>query len=159
MRVATALCAILVITATALTGCLGTKTIPEPSPLNPTLLIDYQRSGGIADIDDRLVVFDNGAAIVHSRSISREITLNQSDLQSVIAIFNESRFVSLEGNFTSARGGADLLRYRISYRNKTVITEDTAIPSTLEPVIRELDRYLENGLENPIDLPRYRLTP
>lgn len=159
MRMATGLFVILVITAIALAGCLGIKTIPEPSPVNPTLLIDYQRSGGIAGIDDRLVVFDNGATLVQSRSMSREITLNRSNLQSITTIFDESRFVSLEGNFTSARGGADLMRYRISYRNKTVITEDTAIPSTLEPVIRELNRYLDNGLDNPIDLPNYRLSP
>jgi len=159
MRMATGLLAILVITATALTGCLSTKTIPEPSPANPILLVDYQRSGGIAGVDDRLVVFDNGATLVRSRSISREITLNESDLHSLRTIFDESGFVDLQGNFTSARGGADLMRYRISYHNKTVITEDTAIPSTLEPVIRELNRYLDKGLENPIDLPRYRLNP
>jgi len=159
MRVATGLCVILVIAATALTGCLGTKTIPEPTSANPILLVDYQRSGGIAGVDDRLVVFDNGATLVQSRSISREITLNGTDLHSIRTIFDEGGFMRLEGNFTSARGGADLMRYRIHYGNRTVITEDTAIPSTLEPVIGELNRYLDEGLENPIDLPSYRLTP
>ena len=64
MRRWAGICAVLVVTAVVLTGCLGTKTLPVPDPAEPTLFVDYQRSGGIAGMNDRLVIFDNGVALV-----------------------------------------------------------------------------------------------
>jgi len=58
MRRWAGICALLVVTAVVLTGCLGTKTLPVPDHAEPTLIVDYQRSGGIAGMNDRLVIFD-----------------------------------------------------------------------------------------------------
>lgn len=160
MNTGTGLFIILVLTAAVLTGCLGTKTVPEPSPTNPSLLLDYQRTGGIAGVDDRIVVFDNGAGVIRSRTISREIMLNQSDLRQIAAVFDKGGFEKLDGNYTSARGGMDLMHYSISFRGKTVITEDTAVPVSLEPVIAEMNRILDAGLEGgSLDLSLPRFTP
>jgi hypothetical protein len=136
----------LIVAAIVLTGCLGVKTPPVSRPAAPTLFVDYERSGGIAGVNDRLVIFDNGVTLVSSRSTSREIRLNQSDLDQISALFETAQFLSLEGNYTSRRGGADFMQYSISYRGKTVNTEDTAIPSSLEPVIREMNLILSTGL-------------
>jgi hypothetical protein len=138
--------AVLVVMAIVLSGCLGAKPMPVPKPTNPTLFVDFHRTGGIAGVNDRLVIFDNGVGLVSSRTTSREILLNQSDLQQISAIFEKGQFKTLEGNFTSRRGGADLMQYSINYQGKTVITEDTAIPPPLEPVIKEMDRILSTGL-------------
>jgi hypothetical protein len=148
MRTWTGIFAVLVITALVMTGCLGVKTSPVPRPATPTLFVDYQRSGGIAGVNDRLVIFDNGITLVSSRTTSREILLNQSDLEQISGIFAEAKFSELEGNYTSRRGGVDLLQYSISYRGRTVNTEDTAIPVSLEPVIKELDSILNDGLKS-----------
>jgi hypothetical protein len=148
MRTWTGICAVLVVTAIVLTGCLGVKTQPVSRPATPTLFVDYQRTGGIAGVNDRLVIFDNGVGLVSSRTTSREILLNQSDLEQISAIFNAAQFSLLEGNYTSRRGGADFLQYSISYRGKTVNTEDTAIPPSLEPVIKELDRIQSASLKS-----------
>lgn len=144
----TGICAMLVVAAIVLAGCLGMKTPPVPEPATPTLFIDYQRTGGIAGVDDRLVIFDNGVTLVKSRTATREILLNQSDMEQLSAIFDAGQFAKLEGNYTSPRGGADLLQYSIRYRGKTVNTEDTAIPPSLEPVIRELDRIIQSNLNS-----------
>jgi hypothetical protein len=45
-------------------GCLGSKTVPVTPATPPAVLVDYQRTGGIAGINDRLVIFDNGAAVI-----------------------------------------------------------------------------------------------
>jgi len=151
------ICAILVVTAVVLSGCLGTKTLPVPDPAEPTLFVDYQRSGGIAGLNDRLVIFDNGVALVSSRTTSREIQLNRSDLEQISTVFKAAQFTALEGNYTSPRGGADLMQYSISYQGRTVNTEDTAIPPALEPVIGELNRILSTGLssgQGDLSLPR-----
>lgn len=99
-------------------------------------------------MNDRLVIFDNGVTLVSNRTTSREILLNQSDLEQISAVFDAAQFPMLEGNYTSRRGGADFLQYSISYRGKTVLTEDTAIPPPLEPVIREMTRVLSTGLSS-----------
>jgi hypothetical protein len=38
--------------------------------------------------------------------------------------------------------------YSISYKGKTVNTEDTAIPPSLEPVIRRMDLIVSSGLSS-----------
>lgn len=136
----------LVAAALVMSGCLGVKTLPVPRPATPTVFVDYQRSGGIAGFSDRLVIFDNGAGLVSNRTTSHEILLNRSDLERISGLFEGAKFSALEGNYTSRRGGADLMQYSISYRGRTVNTEDTAVPDALEPVIRELDRILSGGL-------------
>jgi hypothetical protein len=151
---------VLIVTALLLAGCLGTKTLPVPNSAEPTLFVDYQRSGGIAGVYDRLVIFDNGAALVSSRTTSREIQLNQSELEQISNIFEAARFTALEGNYTSPRDGADFLQYSISYKGQTVNTEDTAIPPALEPVIEEMDRILSNGMsrgQTDLSLPGFGL--
>lgn len=158
MKTRTGLFIVLVLVTAVLTGCLGSRAIPEPSPANPVLLVDYQRAGGIAGVDDRLVVFDNGAAVIRSHAASREVTFNRTSLGEIALVFDAAQFERLEGNYTSARGGADLMHYSITYRGKTVVTEDTAIPPSLEPVIGELNRILETGPEAgslDLSLPRF----
>jgi hypothetical protein len=148
MRTWKGICAMLVVAAIVLTGCLGVKTPPVSRPAAPTLFVDYQRTGGIAGVNDRLVIFDNGVTLISSRTTSREILLNQSDLEQISAVFEAGQFPMLEENYTSRRGGADLMQYSINYQGKTVNTEDTAIPPSLEPVIKEMDRILRSGLNS-----------
>jgi hypothetical protein len=125
---------------------MGVKTLPIPRTETPSLFVDYQRTGGIGGVNDRLVIFDNGVALVSSRTTSREILLNRSDLEQISALFDAGRFSLLEGNYTSGRGGADFMQYSITYQGRTVNTEDTAIPPSLEPVIGEMNRILSTGL-------------
>jgi len=157
MRTWTCICAMLVVAMLVLTGCLGVKTPPVSRPAAPALFVDYQRTGGIAGVNDRLVIFDNGITLVSSRTTSREILLNQSDLEQISTIFDAAQFSILEGNYTSRSGGADLMQYSIRYQGRIVNTEDTAVPSPLEPVIKEMNRILSNGLNSgqaELPLPR-----
>ena len=125
-----------------ISGCLGSRTPPVSRPPVPSVLVDYYRSGGIASLQDRLVIFDNGVTIVSGRSGSHEIELNQSDVDRIIMLFDQGRFETLQGNYSGRPGSADLIRYTISYRNKTVSAEDTALPSSIQPVIDELNRII-----------------
>jgi hypothetical protein len=148
MKTGACICAVLVLTAAVISGCFGPKILPVPNPSDPALLVDYQRTGGFAGSDDRLVIFDNGIALVRSRTTSREIQLNQSDLENISAVFAAAQFATLEGNYTSGRQGADFMQYSITFRGKTVNTEDTALPPALEPVILEMNRIVSAGLKN-----------
>jgi hypothetical protein len=134
------------IAAVLLSGCLGVKT-PSISPSAPPgVFVDYQRNGGIAGMNDRVVIFDNGVALISGRNINTEISLNQTELERIGSIFDNNKFQTLDGNYTSRHGGADFLQYTISFQGKTVHTEDTAIPSSLEPIIEEMNRILARGI-------------
>ncbi len=126
-------------------GCLGTRSAPVTLVTPPAILVDYHRTGGIAGFNDRLVIFDNGAAVISTGIASREIKLNQTDLDRITTIFTKAEFSSLEGNYTARRGSADLFHYAITYRGTVVNTEDTVIPPALQPVIDELNRILKIG--------------
>ena len=136
------ICIFFIIAAVLVTGCLGSKTIPGPNPKVPAVLVDYYRSGGIAGFNDRLVIFDNGIALISSKTTNNEVDLNQSDLDDLITLFNQAQFFKLEGNYSARTGSVDLIKYSITYENKTVNTEDTSIPPSLNPVIAELNRIV-----------------
>lgn len=131
-----------------LSGCLGSKTIPGSHPQAPAVLVDYYRTGGIAGFNDRLVIFDNGIALVSSKTTNSEIDLNQTDIDRIITLFNKAQFAMLEGNYSARPGSVDLIKYTISYENRTVSTEDTAIPPSLKPLIAELNRLVGMGASN-----------
>jgi hypothetical protein len=106
------------------------------------VLLDYHRTGGIAGVDDRLVIFNNGAALIATRSFNHAFQVNQSEIDRINHIFEQAGFDTLEENYTTPFGGADFMRYSITYQNKTVITEDTTVPYTLQSVIRELNALM-----------------
>jgi len=133
---------VLVLLVLASAGCLGTK-IPEPeTQVPPGILVDYHRTGGIAGINDRLVVFDNGVAVISGRSGSTEVLLNQTDLALISVLFNQSQFSQLQEQYTAPRGSADLMTYTISYHGKTVTAEESAVPPSLVPIIADLNHIL-----------------
>ncbi len=123
-------------------GCLGSRTPPVSRPQVPAVLVDYYRAGGIAGLQDRLVIFDNGVAIVSSRTANEEIELNQTEITGIIQLFEQGHFSELEGSYSGRHGSADLIKYTITYNNKTVSAEDTAIPPSIQPVIDELNRII-----------------
>ncbi len=97
------------------------------------MLVDYYRTGGLAGFDDRLVIFDNGVAVVSSKTVNQEIEINKTDIDRIVYLFNQSQFSTLEGNYSARHGSADLIKYTISYHSKTVICRrhrDTPLTAT-----------------------------
>jgi hypothetical protein len=111
-------------------------------PAAPAVFVDYHRTGGIAGVDDRLVIFDNGVTIISRKTVNTETLLNQTDLERITGIFNGAQFSQLEGNYSARYGSADYYRYTISYHSKTVNAEESAVPPSLQPVIEEMNRIL-----------------
>jgi hypothetical protein len=148
------------VAAVLLSGCLGERTPPASSADPPVILVDYQRTGGIAGMNDRVVIFDNGVAMISTRKTMTEFSLNQTELEQIDSLFKANKFMELEGNYTSAREGADFLQYSISYRGKTVKTEDTAIPDQVEPIIDEMNRIAAMATANEMTgSPLPRISP
>lgn len=135
----------IIVLGLAFTGCIGVKTPPVTRPPAPAILVDYYRTGGTGGFDDRLVIFDNGAAIVSTKTGSREIVLNTTDIEKISNLFTEGQFSMLQANYPSPRGSNDLVKYSISYHSKTVTTEDSAVPPSLVSLIDEMNRIVKNA--------------
>ncbi len=136
---------VFLILAVMASGCLGARAPDLVHPTPPAVTVAYHRAGGSDGIDDRLVIFDNGAAVISTRSVNREIQVNQTELAKINGLFEQAGFDSLQGNYTSRHGDADFMHYSITYNSKSVITEDTAVPAELQPVINELNMIIDTG--------------
>jgi hypothetical protein len=136
---------VFLLSAVLSSGCLFTKTPAATPSAPPAIFVDYHRTGGFAGLDDRLVIFDNGDGIISSKSRTLEISVNQTELIRLSALFDEAQFSMLKGNYTSRRTGSDFIQYSISYHSKTVKTEDSAVPPALQPVIDELNGIVSFG--------------
>ena len=135
MRISCALLIVL-ITVILLPGC----TAP---PAENMVLVEYQRSGGIAGFNDHLTVFSNGTAFLTRRGdVPVTIAMSQSDLDGLTHMFDNAGFANLAPDYPPASPGADYFDYRITYRGKTVHAVDTGVPPALEPVIRSLNEIM-----------------
>jgi hypothetical protein len=149
---------LLVVAVTA--GCLGVRTPSVAKPTAPAIILDYHRTGGIAGLDDRLVIFDNGAAVFSSRTINRELLLNQTDLDRITALFSDAQYSMLQENYTINRDESDLIHYTITYHGKTVNTEDSAVPPSLQLILDEMNRMIsEASKTESSEQPFASLTP
>jgi hypothetical protein len=106
------------------------------------VFIDYQRTGGIAGFDDHLTIYENLTAATTRRSMVRNFTITTAEKNSLDQLFGDAGFLSLAAEYPSPSPGADYFTYVITYRGHTVRTEDTGVPTKLEPVIQRLNRYL-----------------
>ena len=112
----------------------------------PVILIDYTRSGGPAGVADRLVIFDNGAAIVLTKNTSRNVVLNSTEIERISSVFDQAGFSGLQENYPSHYGYSGLYQYSISYKGKTVTLDESSYPAVIGPVIKELDQIVNSDI-------------
>ena len=141
----------ILVTTVLLAGCLGEKAPAMTGTAAPGVVLNYHRTGGIAGVDDRLVIFDNGYAVLSTKTSSHDFQVSKPELARILRLFESADFNSLVGNYTSRRTGADLMQYRITYFDKTLITEDSVVPDPLQPVITELNTIIStDSSSNPL---------
>lgn len=123
-------------------GCTESRTISSGNTTLPDILVEYHRTGGLAGVDDHLVVFDNGDATILTRSKSASFHLNGTELDNLDTLFAKASFQNLSPNYTARFSGYDYYTYVVTYRGQTVTTRDTVIPRSLQPAINELNNIV-----------------
>lgn len=106
-------------------------------------LVEYQRSGGIAGREDRLVVHTDGSARLYRRGAVSDLTVGGDTLAQLRSLLQTIQFDDLRAEYLPPRPGADLFEYVVVYGKRRVRMMDTAVPAELEPLIQFL-----NGLVN-----------
>ena len=111
---------------------------------NDRILLEYRRSGGIAGVDDRLIIYADGRAILTRKDIQHEIKLTSSQMSALKRELDEADFRSLETTLKlNSASGYDLFQYELTYQGRTVRTWDGAVPQQLQPIIESLNSIVQ----------------
>jgi hypothetical protein len=102
-------------------------------------LIEADRTGGFAGVDDHVVVRVGGAGTYTGRD-GRHHRLRPADTRKARRVLRESDFASLRRSYRPPGGVADAFEYRIRYRGHTVVYVDGAegVPRRLQRVLSAL---------------------
>jgi len=125
---------VMVTAALLLAGCA--KAGPSET------LVEYNRTGGIAGFNDRLVIQANGQATLTRRDQSSEFVLDRDTLTRLQALLDDAQFTQLDAEYRPSGSGADLFTYVITYRGHTVRSMDTAVPEALQPALELLKQIV-----------------
>jgi heat shock protein HslJ len=120
----------------------------------PSQLIEFSRTGGFAGFDDHLVLSSDGSGTVTRKETVRSIQVPGPVMRKLTAHLIGADFVSLDDRYPATAGGADLFTYSLTYRGKTVVTEDTGTPAVLVPIIITLSEIIESSAPDDV-IPRF----
>lgn len=121
----------------------GTSTTPST---DSNVLLEYSRTGGIAGMNDHLIIYTNGKAVYTGRSKTPvEFTLDQSKLNELTDLLAKAQFTQLAGEYMPKGTVMDAFTYVITYKGHSVRTQDTATPDVLQPVIGALGKIIQEN--------------
>jgi hypothetical protein len=128
---------------------MSTPSYPPPNG-SGSVWVEYHRTGGIAAVDDHLVIYENRTIDatrrdIASGNITNRFVLNETAATDLNNIFAQADFLQLKQFYPPPYEGTDYFTYTIGYRGYEVQTEDTGIPNELVPVIDALNHILETG--------------
>ena len=123
-------------------GSAETRTVPARTASG--LLVSYERTGGIAGVDDRVVVSATGAVTVRHRNgvrhHSRLSAQNLRSLRRAVAAAHFERPVSAGPN-----GCADCFFFRLTHRGHVLSFSQLGAPARVNGVLRILTPLAERS--------------
>lgn len=123
----------------------------EPDAEEP--LVEFWRTGGFAGMNDHLVIYPDGTVSLTRKEYSSSFSLEEPDLEALVALFEESGFMNLAPQYPAPPGSADLFIYQICWQGKTVVAEDTMIPEGLQEIIGVLTALVVENAPDDVMIP------
>ncbi len=117
-------------------------------------VIEFSRTGGFAGFDDHIAIYEDGSAVVTRKETTARMSLPEGTLQQLYALFDQASFEELGDSYPAPTPGCDYFSYVIVFNGKTVTTEDTGVPSALEPVFAILGRIIGDSAPDDVIPPR-----
>ena len=124
------------------TGCTTRPSNSGGKPNVPEIVVEYNRTGGIAGFQDHMVVFGNGQVVYSRKEGAGTFTIPNDSVQSIRDILDNADFPALAPHYPAPNPGADYFFYSITYQGKTITTETGGIPPSLLPIVNRLDTLL-----------------
>lgn len=105
-------------------------------------LLEYRRTGGLAALDDRLVISQEGEATLARHEQRHTFQLSAEQRQTLQQLLQAVDFTKLAQRYPPERQGADLIEYQLTYAGRQVQMVDTTIPEALYPLLDLLDEFI-----------------
>ena len=135
LSILTIIVAVLVI----FTGCIRSTSSET--------LLKYQQTGGIARLNNHLIIKFDGKATLIQNDSKIEFSLDNYVIQDIQRKFEEIQFLKMDTEYLPVNTCCDLIVYTITYQGHTVKTMDTAVPQALWTVIEPLNEIVA-GVRN-----------
>ncbi|MFQ5595033.1 MAG: protealysin inhibitor emfourin [Anaerolineae bacterium] len=137
----------LILAAWLLSTCGAPSSTRSEGASSGDVLVEYRLTGGIAGLNDHLIVRSTGEVILENKDGVREVfTVDEAVVGKLQQTVEETGFFDLESEYRPARIIPDALTYQITFqadgRRHTVETSDGAIPEQLAPIIDELNQII-----------------
>jgi hypothetical protein len=127
----------------SLSACLRSETVAN-NPDSATNLLVYERTGGIANLDDHLRIDRDGTTLFVRHGQTSTFVLDEASIQRLTNDLDAIPFSNLDASYLPSNSGADQITYELRYQGKTVRMVDTTIPDQLVPVLEQLDGIILN---------------
>ncbi len=126
----------------------GATPISQDGTYNKGVLVDYIRTGGFADFNDHLTVYENGTALGTTKTEGDRYTLSSNELNELIALFESSGYNSVNQQDLPMFkvSGNDFFFYSIEFRGHKIEAIEYAFPESLDPVIERLNNLVLQGM-------------
>jgi hypothetical protein len=108
------------------------------SPQSPAL-VEFQRSGGIAGQTTKLVVQENGEALLFARGDTVDREVPGDTLARLKTLLQGIPFDALRAEYQPPQSGADRYEYTIAHRGHRVRMYDGTVPPEVQPLIDVLN--------------------
>lgn len=115
----------------------GLAACTAPAPQD-SVLVQYRRSGGIAGRTVTLVVSADGGARLTGRGTVEGFTVPADTLALLRELLGDQALDTLRDLYLPPHPGADRFQYDVTFRGRSVHTEDGAIPAALAPLVQLL---------------------
>ena len=99
------------------------------------VLLEFSRNGGFAGCSDHLILYEDGSALVSRKEYSTLVELPEETLASLFLLLASVDGTDLQDEYNAPQKGADAYSYALTYGEKTILMEETAVPGILVPVI------------------------
>jgi hypothetical protein len=129
--------------ATLALGALGAglAAAPRDAPAATAARIAYATTGGIAGIDDRLVVSAGGRAVLSTRRATTRRTLSHAAHGRLLRLVAAARIERLRAGYTPRTPVADGIDEVLTFHGRTVtVAQDAAAPRALRRALDALAR-------------------
>lgn len=128
-------------TASRVDDSSSVATPPVP-PATPAPLVTYGRQGGIAGVDDTVIVMTDGSYTIRQRGTAeRRGRLTGSQLAHLRQVLEAAKFGQIPP-VNPGRPGADLYTYHVVYDGREVLARQGGVPTELQPVLTELETII-----------------
>jgi hypothetical protein len=123
--------------------------LPTPMVISPSPDVDipgnisFERIGGFAGYNDRLVLYPDGKVEIARENGECRLDISQAARQNLVSHLKKNQSTEPIQEFLPENTCCDLIEYTLKYDGITIRTMDTATPQFLQPVLNILNKIID----------------